>query len=45
MIYPPPPGLIFLAYAYGSITKAERDHMLKLWAEKHREPQEEDDGK
>ena len=35
MIYPPPPGLVFLAYQFGSITKAELEYMLKLWHEKH----------
>lgn len=36
MIYPPPPGLAFLAYMSGSITKAEFLYLTKLWHEKHR---------
>lgn len=44
MIYPPPLGLIFLAYQFGSISKAEFEHMIKLWQEKHKpEPQGEID--
>lgn len=37
MIYPPPPGLAFIAYAYGNISKEELEYCLKLWKEKHKE--------
>lgn len=43
MTYPPPPGLVFLAFEYGKITKAEFDHMIKLWKEK-RMPEPSKDG-
>ena len=40
MVYPPPPGLIFAAYAYGHITRAEFERMMKAWNEKHKPPKE-----
>ena len=35
MIFPPPPGLIFLALSFGDITEKEAAELLKLWHEKH----------
>lgn len=35
MTFPPPPGLIFLAYQFGSITKAEMNYLMKKWREKY----------
>ena len=35
MVFPPPPGLILLAYQFGSITKAEMARLLDLWRTKH----------
>jgi hypothetical protein len=35
MIFPPPPGLAFLAYIYGSISKDEYLDLVKLWRERH----------
>lgn len=35
MNFPPSPGQIFLALAFGNITKKEAAELLKLWHEKH----------
>ena len=35
MIYPPPPGLVFLAYTLGNISRDEYLNLVKLWREKH----------
>ena len=40
MTYPPPPMLIFLAYATGSITITEYEDLMRLWNEKHKLPEE-----
>lgn len=37
MVYPPPPGLIFLAYSCGKISKED---VIKLWWEKNKPPEE-----
>lgn len=35
MQFPPPPGLAFLAYMSGSISKAEWMYLVRLWEEKY----------
>ena len=35
MVFPPPPGLSFLAYISGSITRTEYLHLVRMWEEKH----------
>ena len=42
MIYPPPPGLAFLAYQFGNISKAEFEWCLKKWNEKRAQEDEDD---
>jgi len=39
MTYPPPLGLTILAYQFGSISKEEYTHLIKLWHEKHKSEQ------
>ena len=40
MVYPPPPGLLFIAYATGKITRIEFEHLMRLWNEKTKPPEE-----
>ena len=35
MQFPPPPGLAFLAYMSGSISREEYLELIKMWEEKH----------
>ena len=37
MTYPPPTGLVILAYQFGSISKTEMIRLIRLWQEKHGE--------
>ena len=37
MTYPPPPGLVILAYQFGSISKTEMIRLIRMWHEKHEE--------
>ena len=37
MTFPPPPGLVILAYQFGSISKTEMIRLIRLWQEKHGE--------
>ena len=35
MKFPPPPGLVFLAYSFGKISRDEFIYLTELWSEKH----------
>ena len=37
MTFPPPPGLVILAYQFGKISQEEMLEMIRLWHEKHEE--------
>ena len=37
MTFPPPPGLVILAYQFGKISQEEMLEMIRLWHEKHKE--------
>jgi hypothetical protein len=37
MTYPPPPGLVILAYQFGSISETEMIRLIRMWREKQGE--------